>query len=162
MSAQPDEAIRRILFPTDFSPASYRAFRCAERLAVSTGATLIVLHVVAVPDMWGTGGQPDELDEETRRKLKEIRPRSANVHVEHIAHGGPPGEVICWIAQQHDCDQIVMSTHGHTGLVHLLLGSVAEYVVRHAPCPVLTVRQRSEKDKPLKEPEVYLPMPPVL
>jgi hypothetical protein len=55
-----------------------------------------------------------------------------------------------------------MGTHGHTGLAHLLMGSVAEYVVRHSPCPVLTVRQRSEKEQPLKEPEVYLPMPPIM
>ena len=153
--------IRRILFPTDFSAASSAAFGYAERLAAATGADLLVLHVFGLPDVWGTGGRTHDVDEQTKRKLREIKSSLAGVNVEHIAHGGPPGEVICWVAQQRECDQIVMGTHGHTGLAHLLLGSVAEYVVRHARCPVLTVRQRPEKEKPLKEPEVYLPMPAV-
>ena len=160
--SDPTDPIRRILFPTDFSPASNVAFGYAEHLAANTGAKLLVLHVFGIPDVWGTGGKPNEVDEETKNKLKEIQPDLAGVQVEHIAHGGPPGEVICWIAHDRDCDQIVMGTHGHTGLMHLVLGSVAEYVVRHARCPVLTVRQRSKKDKPLKEPEAYLPMPPVM
>ena len=162
MSTQTPEPIRRLLFPTDFSPASGIAFGYAERLAASTGADLLVLHVFGIPDVWGTGGKPNEVDEETTRKLKKIKPRLETIPVKYIAHGGPAGEVICWVAQERNCDQIVMGTHGHTGLAHLLIGSVAEYVVRHARCPVLTVRQRSDKEKPLKEPEVYLPMPPVM
>ena len=162
MSTRLPEPIRSILFPTDFSPASSAAFGYAERLAASTGAGLLVLHVFGIPDFWGTGGKPNEVDEETKRKLKEIKPRLAGVHVEHIAHGGPPGQVICWIAQDRGCDQIVMGTHGHTGLAHLLMGSVAEYVVRNSSCPVLTIRQRSGKEELLKEPEVYLPMPPIM
>ena len=162
MSTQSGEPIRPILFPTDFSEASKHAFDYAQRLAAKTGANLIVLHAFVIPDVWGTGGKPEEVDEQTKQKLREIEPTLEGVHVEYFAHGGAPGEVICWLAQERDCDQIVMGTHGHTGLKHLLLGSVAEYVVRHAPCPVLTVRQRSDHEKPLKEPTVYLPMPPVM
>jgi nucleotide-binding universal stress UspA family protein len=162
VSTQTPEPIRRILFPTDFSPASENAFGYAERLAASTGADLLILHVFRIADVWSAAGELPEADEQTKRKLQDVRPAAPDVRVEHIAHGGPPGEVICWLAQEHQCDQIVMGTHGHTGLAHLLLGSVAEYVVRHAPCPVLTVRQRSPKEKPLQEPVVYVPMPPVM
>ena len=158
---KPGEPIRRILFPTDFSPASSAAFSYAERLSASTGADLLVLHVFGVPDFWGTGGKPDEVDQEIKLKLMQIKPRLGGVHVEYVAHGGPPGQVICWEAQERNCDQIVMGTHGHTGMAHLLLGSVAEYVIRHAPCPVLTVRQRAETEKPLNEPKAYLRMPPL-
>ena len=73
-------------------------------------------------------------------------------------HVGEPGEVICWLAEQQACDLIVMGTHGRQGLLHLLMGSVAEYVMRHARCPVVTVRLLPEKQPPLKEPLV-LPLP---
>lgn len=163
MSTELIKPIRRILFPTDFSNASETAFAYAERLAASTGAKLFILHVFAMPDFWGSGGQPEDVDAEVKRKLTDIRPSApgTGIEVEHLAHGGKPGEVICWIAHEHHCDQIVMGTHGHTGVAHLLMGSVAEYVVRHARSPVLTVRQRAEKEKPLKRPEIYLPMPPI-
>jgi universal stress protein A len=150
--------IRRILCPTDFSPASGAAFEQAERLAASTGASLLVLH--AQP-RWTGIDAAGQADDETTQALSKIQPRVAGVQVEYLVHGGPPGEVICWVAQERDCDQIVMGTHGRTGLAHLLLGSVAEYVVRHARCPVLTVRLRPEKEEPLKEPKVGMPMPPI-
>lgn len=156
------DPIRRVLFPTDFSPASMAAFPYVDRLVDSTGADLLVLHVFSVPDFWGTLGRPDKIDEEIKRRLIEIKPRSADIHAEYIAHGGSPGKVICWVAQEKNCDQIVMGTHGHSGVAHLLLGSVAEYVLRNARCPVLTVRQRPEHEKPLKEPEIYMPMPPIV
>lgn len=154
--------IRSILFPTDFSPASEYAFEYAERLALSTGASLLVLHVFGVPDTWGTGGMPERVDEEIKKRLTGIKPSSAAVKVEYISHGGPAGDVICWLAQERGCDLIVIGTHGHTGFSHLILGSVAEYVVRHAACPVLTVRQRADHEKPIKEPEIYIPMPPIM
>ena len=93
--------------------------------------------------------------------MVDIRPQMAGVRMEHVAHAGTPGEVICWIAQQRNCDLIVLGTHGRTGLSHLFMGSVAEYVVQHAPCPVLTVRHRHPAEKPLKEPIMSVPMPPV-
>lgn len=155
------DPIQRILFPTDFSETSVAAQGHAERLAANTGAELLVLHVFAVPDVWGSGGMPDEVNEAAKKQLAEIQPRIPGVKMQHIAHGGPPGEVICWMAQQRQCDLIVLGTHGRTGLAHLLMGSVAEHVVQHAPCPVLTVRQHRETEKQLKEPVISVPMPPV-
>ena len=73
-------------------------------------------------------------------------------------HAGPPGEVICWMAQEQQCDLVVLGSHGRAALAHLLLGSVAEYVLRHARCPVLTVRDRPADEPPLAEPRV-LPVP---
>jgi universal stress protein A len=66
--------------------------------------------------------------------------------------------VICWVAQEQQCDLVVLGSHGRTALAHLLLGSVAEYVLRHARCPVLTVRDRPAGEAPLAEPRV-LPVP---
>lgn len=156
------EQIRRILCPTDFSGASNNAFQYCERLAASSGAEIVLLHVYEVPDFWGTGGREHALDPEIKKQLTSLRPTSQAVRVEYVAHGGQPGEVICWLAQQRGCELIVMGTHGRTGLTHALLGSVAEYVVRHARCPVLTVRDRPHDEPPLKEPEVHLPAPPLM
>lgn len=75
-------------------------------------------------------------------------------------HAGPPGEVICWLAEESRCDLIVMGTHGRSGIRHLLQGSVAEYVVRHARCPVTVVRDSADRQSPLTEPRVLPPSPP--
>ncbi len=125
----------------------------------ATGATLILMHAFEVPDAWGAGGQPSEVDRELMEKLNTSRIASPRVDVERVAHGGPPGPVICWVAQERECDLIVMGTHGRRGLSHLLLGSVAEEVMRHARCPVLTVRDRPNDEPPLEEPEIYIPCP---
>ena len=156
------EPIHRVLVPTDFSATSQRALDYASRLAECTGATLILMHAFDVPDAWGAGGQPSEVDRELMDKLRTLQPSSDEIPVERVAHGGPPGAVICWVAQERQCDLIVMGTHGRKGLSHLLLGSVAEDVMRHARCPVLTVRDRPADEPPLEEPEVYIPMPPVM
>jgi nucleotide-binding universal stress UspA family protein len=158
MPTETANPIRRILCPTDFSPASRAAFEQAERLATCTGASLLVLH--AQPG-WRATDLSGQADDETTQALSQVQSRVSGIHVEHFVHGGSPGEVICWVAQERGCDQIVMGTHGRTGLFHLLLGSVAEYVVRNARCPVMTVRLRPERDEPLREPEVGMPMPPI-
>ena len=156
------QAVRRILCPTDFSEASAPAFDYAEQLAATTEAELVVLHVVSVPDAWGSGGLADALNQDLKQRLVSLVPRNPDVPVTHVCHGGPAGEVICWIAQERECDLVVMGTHGRTGVRHLVLGSVAEHVVRHAPCPVLTVRQRPADEKRLIEPSVDVPMPPIV
>ncbi|MBM4005181.1 MAG: universal stress protein [Planctomycetes bacterium] len=76
-----------------------------------------------------------------------------------ISHHFPPGKAICWFAESEQCDMIVMGTHGRTGLSHLLFGSIAEYVMRHARCPVVTVRERPSFGEPLQEP-LARPLPP--
>ena len=80
--------------------------------------------------------------------------------VTRVLHAGPAGEVICWMAEHRKCDVIVIGTHGRTGLTHLLLGSVTEYVMRHARCPVVTVRDRPADEQPLPEPLVLPPKAP--
>ncbi len=137
MSKRTIEPIQRILFPTDFSPAANAAFEYAERIAGSTGARLLVLHV---PQDSATVGPLNNVDGKKKRQLDAIRSELPDVKIERIFYAGSPGEVICWIAQERRCDQIVIGTHGRTGLINLLMGSVAENVVRKAPCPVLTVK----------------------
>lgn len=154
MSTATPNPIRRILFPTDFSPAASAAFEYAERLASSTGAKLLVLHV---PQDSATVGPLNNVDGKKKRQLDAVRSESPDVVIERLFYAGSPGEVICWIAQERRCDQIVMGTHGRTGLINLLMGSVAEYVVRHARCPVLTVPSRPRGEAPLKDPAVDFP-----
>ncbi|PAY16125.1 universal stress protein UspA [Rhodopirellula sp. SM50] len=154
MSTTAAKPIRRILFPTDFSPAANAAFEYAERLAASTGAGLLVLHV---PQDSATVGPLNNVDSKKRRQLQAVQSQLSEVDIERIFYAGSPGEVICWIAQEHRCDQIVLGTHGRTGLINLLMGSVAEYVVRHARCPVLTVPTRPRGEAPLKDPAIDFP-----
>ena len=154
MSTATPKPIRCILFPTDFSPAANAAFEYAERLAASTGARLLVLHV---KQELPTVGPMSDLDGETKRQLHAVQPQSPDVDVERIVISGSPGAAICWIAQERRCDQIVMGTHGRTGLINLLMGSVAEYVVRHARCPVLSVPSRPRGEAPLPEPAIDFP-----
>lgn len=151
MSDRTIKPICRILLPTDFSAAANAAVEYAERLAVCTGASLLVL---TVQQSWGSDASSDESNDQMQRMLEEIRSRVPSVPVEQLVHGGAPGEVICWIAQERACDQIVMGTHGRTGILNLLMGSTAEYVVRHARCLVLTVPSRSSREEPLTEPNL--------
>jgi nucleotide-binding universal stress UspA family protein len=137
-------AIRTILHPTDFSERSAAAFRLACSLARDHGATLIVLHVTA-PDVYLADGMyiplPPGQRLDLKRRLEELRPEEGDVRVEHrLVEGGPAPEILK-VAAEVPCDLVVMGTHGRTGLGRLLMGSVAEEVVRKAPCPVLTVKE---------------------
>lgn len=149
--------IQRILCPTDFSPTADKAFAYANRLAESICAELILLHVFDQPNFQTTHPEEHPLDPSIEQQLKAIEPLGPDVKLRRLLHCGAPGEVICWAAQEHQCDVIVLGTHGHTGLMHLLLGSVAEYCLRHARCPVLTVRDRPKDEPPLTEPALPIP-----
>jgi universal stress protein A len=136
---------KKILFPTDFSPASEEALRWATSLARDTGATMVIIHVEEPPMAYG-GGElymaADESDrEELRRSLVNVLPLDASVHFEHKLLVGDPATAIVETADNEDADLIVLGTHGRTGLTRLLMGSVAEAVVRRAKCPVLTIKQ---------------------
>jgi nucleotide-binding universal stress UspA family protein len=135
-----------ILFTTDLQDSSAQAFAIACSLARDHGARLIVLHVAARPpfvtegEMEKAWDQPDGYEKELEARLHELRPADPRIEVEYRL---PEGEVIAEVvhaAEETDCDLIVMATHGRTGLARALLGSVAEEVLRLAPCPVLTVR----------------------
>jgi nucleotide-binding universal stress UspA family protein len=152
--------IRPILHPTDFSEASDDAFQVACALARARGAGLHVLHVLHVAGhlvVSRVEGSPDaEHDqEEPTTKLHEIRPEDAGIPVEHqLLLGGDPATEILRIAQAIQADLIVMGTHGRTGLRRLLLGSVAEQVVRRASCPVVTVKGPRPHHAPAQPPAV--------
>ena len=135
---------KKILFPTDFSHLSDNALQHATTLARETGATLVILHVEEPPIAYGGGemyyGIPDPDQDEMRRMLNEIRPTDPSVHFEHrMVMGDPAGEIVKIVDEEH-VDMIVMGTHGRTGLSRVLMGSVAESVVRRASCPVLTFK----------------------
>jgi nucleotide-binding universal stress UspA family protein len=143
--------LHRILVPTDFSKFSQHALMYAAAFAEKFGAELYLLHVVQdlalfIPDMV-TVSPPlaPSVDQLTAaagtafdRLLKENPLPGITVHRE-VRQGTPFYEIIRY-AREIDVDLIIMGTHGHSGLAHVLLGSVSEKVVRKAPCPVLTVR----------------------
>jgi universal stress protein A len=153
----PISLIKRILCPIDFSHASGRAFAYAERLAQELSAELVMLHAFEVPETLNLMGQEHPADPSLREQFESV-PVADDVRVVRVLHAGHAGEVICWVAQERDCDLVVMGSHGRSALTHLLVGSVAEYVLRHARSPVLTVRDHAPDEPPLKEPRV-LPVP---
>lgn len=144
--------IRRVFVPIDFSESSVRALDYAIDLSRTFGARLLVLFVVepiyfATPgDLYGTSANLGMLLEEQRRTAREElrkldqRLKKRGVDAETMLGSGVPHEVIVDTAKARKADLIVMATHGRSGLSHLLMGSVAEKVVRSAGCPVLTVR----------------------
>jgi nucleotide-binding universal stress UspA family protein len=142
---------------TDFSRSSHHAFRFACSLARDTGVRLIVLHVLPPPlaTLGGMEGVPPLTPELSREKLEEVlnhvQAPFPEVHVEHRLEEGDPAAGIINVPREAPCDLIVMGTHGRTGLVRLLMGSVAESVARRAPCPVLTVKAPMPENTPAPE-----------
>jgi nucleotide-binding universal stress UspA family protein len=141
--------LNKILFPTDFSKSNRPALEMATSLARDTGARLLIVHVKAPPPELVAGGGVGVmelgLDKETiQAELQRVVPTGPSTPYEHHLLTGSPAAEIVRFANEEGVDLIVMSTHGRTGLMHLLMGSVAEAVVRHAACPVVTVRARPE------------------
>ena len=157
---------KRILAPVDFSDHANKALADASELAAQFSARLYVLHVVApVPlmepvdagdfglgaPMGPVGGMDvrsyqEQLVAGSKSSLEKLVKQTvpAEIEVAVIAEVGDAATVIAEVAEREQIDCIVMATHGLTGLSHLLLGSVAEKVVRHAPAPVLVVRRPSQ------------------
>jgi nucleotide-binding universal stress UspA family protein len=137
-------AIHTVLHPTDFSESSDFAFRLACTLARDYGARLVVVYVAEPPvPLYGDGVviPPPDVDKEPLRvQLQQLRPRDPKVPVEHRLAEGDAATEILSLAKETQADVIVMGTHGRTGLSRVLMGSVAEQVVRKAPCPVVTVK----------------------
>ena len=152
------EPIHRILCPVDFSETSRHALSFAERLSTSLSAEVVLLHVFDRAAEFTQAGQTTPADPEISRQFDSISLKIPATKVRRIMHVGNPGEVICWLAENQKCDLIVMGTHGRRGLMHLVMGSVTEYVLRHARCPLMTIRLVGEKEPPLKEP-MQLPVP---
>jgi nucleotide-binding universal stress UspA family protein len=139
--------LKAVLHPTDFSEHSDYALRLAGSLARDHEARLIVLHVVVTlgPELVSYGEAVSELQPEGYRQklweeLRRVRLPDPDVLVEYQLAEGDPAEEIIRAAQDTGAELIVMATHGRTGLQRLLMGSVAEQVMRKAVCPVLTVK----------------------
>ena len=145
----------RILVPLDFSAGSTRALDYAYALAMKFDASLHLVHVCEVPSMMTASMDAyaiaytdwsQRLGEEAERELEKLRPRLAGVKVSTEVLFGNPSRAIITAATTNDADLIVMGTHGHGPVMHVVMGNVAERVVRTAECPVLTVREPREKD----------------
>jgi nucleotide-binding universal stress UspA family protein len=142
--------IKRILVPLDFSANSTRALDYAYGLALQLNAALHLVHVCEIPSMmtgsmdayaiaytdWG-----QRLGEEAEQQLTIVKNRLRCSAVTTEVLFGTPAPAIVDAAMSNDVDLIVMGTHGHGALMHVMMGNVAERVVRLAPCPVLTVRE---------------------
>jgi len=142
--------LKRILLPTDFSEYSAEATRYACELAQRFKAELHLLHVLEVhvsptPAFGGglaLGSYIKESQEAAEKALSNALDATwtEDLSVVRATADGPPFVEIIRYAKEHDIDMIVIGTHGRTGLAHVLMGSVAENVVRKSSCPVLTVR----------------------
>jgi nucleotide-binding universal stress UspA family protein len=140
---------QKILFPTDFSHCSDAALPVATSLARDTGARLLIAHVEEPPMAYGGGemyyGMPDPVTEDLRAMLLRVVPPNPQVPYEHHLVVGDPAVAISDLAKSEGVDLIVMGTHGRTGLRRLLMGSVAEAIVRRAPCPVFVLKEPHEE-----------------
>ena len=137
-----------ILVPTDFSTASDAVLPQAEALAKQKSASLLILHVEEPPLAYGSGelyyGLPEPNSERILKMLEGVSPADQTVAFTHrLAMGDPAGEIVR-IAAEEGVEMIVLGTHGRSGLTRMLMGSVAETVVRRAPCPVLVYRVAAE------------------
>lgn len=144
--------LRRILFPTDFSELSLHALTYARSFAEAYKAELHVLHVVdeayqywmaTAPNAMPIGPTPADIAKDAKAELDKFIKKNLSGVTTPLSStmivGRPFLEIIRY-ARDKEIDLIVLGTHGRGGLSHVLLGSVAEKIVRKAPCPVLTIR----------------------
>lgn len=144
----------RILWPTDFSAHSLRGGRYARGLAALFGAELHILHTVPPPlapdatllmpaDIPAPCSEADLLNASKKAMDELVRKHFADVPRVVTSVGfGNPWPSICNYAKDKEIQLIVVTTHGRTGLGHVLIGSTAERIVQHAPCPVLVVKEQ--------------------
>ena len=139
--------IGKILVPVDFSEHSQKALRYALAFATQFGAEVTLIHVVEQMVYPGDWMYPplavtDFAEEKRGQMIERLRALDAGsgVKTQHVVRLGRAWQEVIEIAQELKTDLIILATHGYTGLKHALLGSVAEKIVRHAPCPVLSVR----------------------
>ncbi len=141
--------IKRILVPVDFSGCSRQGLQYAIGVANEFGAKIILLHAMYLGYIYSSEGTAlydvrtlqEAARENAQQQMRELV-RSVNfgrAKFETVFTEGSPVLDICDFAKDHDVDLIMISTHGQTGWKHMLMGSTAEHVVRHAPCPVLVV-----------------------
>jgi nucleotide-binding universal stress UspA family protein len=149
-------AIKRILVPTDFSEPSEDALAYAKGLADAFGASVHLMHVLEdlAAHAWTTEvyvaalpGVHEEMERHARERLEQLLSAAdrAKYRAEIVLRVGSPFVEIVRYAREEQVDLIVLGTHGRGAIAHMLLGSVAERVVRKAPCAVLTVRHEAHK-----------------
>jgi universal stress protein A len=151
--------LKKILAPIDFSETSPQVVAYAVRFVEQFGAQLVLLHVVqppldlAPPEAFSLRPPSEmyaEVTQEAQAKLTRWKEDIAmgamdttgDLFITTVIRGGEPDREIVNVARELEIDLIVIATHGYTGLKHVLLGSTAERVVRHAPCPVFVVREQ--------------------
>ena len=130
--------ISRILVPFDWAEVSNPAFQLANSLARDRDAELVVLYVVPLPAVM-YGPPTESYLKHMREELGRVKPSDPETRIRYILAEGNPATEILRVARETKCDLIVIGTHGRTGLNRLVLGSVAEEVIRKAPCLVLSM-----------------------
>jgi len=140
-----------IVVPVDFSAASELALQHAKRLAVAYGARICLIHVMEDTFLYASDvsqSYRDPFEAEARKKLRELLSdeeyRDLDVKIDLVS--GKPFAAIIQYARSERCDLIVIATHGHGVAAHMILGSVAENVLRTAPCPVYVVRETNHDE----------------
>jgi nucleotide-binding universal stress UspA family protein len=143
----PEIGLKKILVPVDFSESSRKAFAYAVSFARQFAAEILLLHIVEfipTPELVvaESGYLNARLRENATRELANWRKEMEPFQLKTSVEDGIPHREIVRIADEINADLIILGTEGRTGLSHLLIGSTAERVVRHAHCPVMVVRQR--------------------
>lgn len=142
--------IKKILFTTDYSHLSDAALSFATTFAKESGGRLIIVHVQEAPIAYGGGemyyGVPEPETDELLNMLNAVKPVDPTVAYEHRLLRGDVAETVVSLAEDEGIDLIVLGSHGRTGLTRVLMGSVAEAVVRKAHCPVLVYKQPLKKE----------------
>jgi nucleotide-binding universal stress UspA family protein len=145
--------LKKILAPTDFSELSRLGVGYALELARGWGASVTVYHIADAAELANYKARSlDELIERQRQSLSQFLDQYfaelvATVDVRKLVEVGAPASNIVAEAEKSDYDLIVMSTHGRTGIAHMLIGSVTEQVLRNAPCPVFSVPPPKDASK---------------
>ena len=149
--------IRKIIYATDFSSCCDTAMQYATAFASAANARLLIVHVddetpgLVIGNVgYGYLPQIDQIAQQQLEKLKSIKPESATVVYEHHFLRGNVADEIINFSQEQEADLIVIGSHGASGIGRLLLGSVAEAIIRRSTCPVLAVRANACSASPTK------------
>lgn len=158
-------SLKKILFPTDFSPASRAALPFAQALAEVYGSTILVTHSIAPQPLYPEAtdhflGLNDRAWRDARRKLDEFVEdrRIAPLRCTTELHRGDVADVIPAMIDEHNVDLVVLGTHGRHGLGKLLLGSEAEKIYRTATCPVFTIGPKAQHAEPWQLRRILCPL----